>query len=321
MSERVNKDIDIQDLPPDENLMPAEKERLTGVGRFRPMFEALEARELMDAGIGHALVPMAPTGGDAYPEAGHVRTLSATPQSQPSVVRTGAVLDTASSTVEKSSDQEDIRRKLEQIKQVVEVLKPMDVASLPYAQWLDGQSQKNQLLMGADTTELSLKQSEIDKLKSQLKSHPEKATVLALEEAELAVMKDKMAKMTELQTAIEQAQQGKPGADQRVADLTLKISQDELMLKNLQVATLQYQVMISPPDKQPALQKLMEGEQYEVEQLKQIVALNQQIADRVGSGGDATTVVDLRRQVVQHELLMKEQNMRQLEARLKPEAA
>src|SRR5262249_47824627 len=92
-----------------------------------------------------------------------------------------------------NTEQQDIRQKLEQIKQVVAVLKPMDVANLPYAQWLDGQSQKNQLLMGADETELKLKEAEIRKLES----HPEKAAILADEKAELAIMKDKMAKMTE----------------------------------------------------------------------------------------------------------------------------
>jgi hypothetical protein len=148
-------------------------------------------------------------------------------------------------------------------------------------------------------------------------SQPDKATILADDEAELTIMKDKMAKMADLQTAIEQAQQVVPGADQHVADLILAISQDELNLKNQQVSTLQDWIKISPLEKQPSLQQLLEGEQHEVGQLKQIYPLNQQIADLVRSGGDAATLASLRRREVHHELLMKEQNMRQLEARLK----
>lgn len=216
----------------------------------------------------------------------------------------------------KSSDQDDIRRKLDQIKQVVAVLTTMDVPNLPPAQWLDGQSQRNQLLTGADETELKLKQSEIQKLRSQ----PDKATILADEEAELAIMTDKMAKMTQLQTAIQQAQQGQPGSDQQVANLILAISQDELNLKNQQVTTLQDQIKISSPAKQPALQKLLEGEQYEVKQLTQILTLNQEIAAQVRSGGDTAKLADPRRQEVQFELLMKQQNESQLEARLKPDS-
>src|SRR5262249_43410373 len=148
----------------------------------------------------------------------------------------------ASSTTE----QQDIRRKLDQIKEVVAVLQAMDTPDLPTARWIDGQSQKNQLLAGADETELKLKQSKIQKLESQ----PAKATILGDEKAELAITKDKMARMTELQSALEQAQQGQPGADQRVADLTLAVSRDELNLKNQQVATLQDQLKISPAHKQ-----------------------------------------------------------------------
>ena len=171
-------------------------------------------------------------------------------------------------------------------------------------------------LTEADKTELTLKHSEIRKFRSQ----PEKATILADEKAELAIMKAKMAKLTELQSVIEQAQRGQPGADQRVADLVLAISHDELNLKKQQVVTLQDQIEIRRPDKQPALLKLLEGERYEVAQLKQIQALNREIAYQVRSGGYAAELADLRRRVVHHELLMKEQNERQLEARLTPDS-
>lgn len=212
-----------------------------------------------------------------------------------------------------STNQQDIRQKLQQIKQVVTILEAMDVPDLPYAQWLDGQSKKNQPLTGANATELKLKESEIQQLQSQ----PDKATILADDEAELTIMKDKMAKMADLQTAIEQAQRVVPGADQHVADLIVAICQGELNLKNQQVSTLQDWIKISPSEKQPSLQQLLEGEQYEVGQLKQIYPLDQQIADLVRSGGDAATLASLRRREVHHELLMKEQNMRQLEARLR----
>jgi hypothetical protein len=57
MSERVDKDIDIKDLPAEETLTPEEKERLAGAGRFRPTFEALEARELMTGPTSGAVPP------------------------------------------------------------------------------------------------------------------------------------------------------------------------------------------------------------------------------------------------------------------------
>jgi hypothetical protein len=51
--------IRIEDLPPVENLTPEELEEILGAGlrSFRPTFEALDARELMDAGLGRAVLP------------------------------------------------------------------------------------------------------------------------------------------------------------------------------------------------------------------------------------------------------------------------
>jgi len=78
MTEHQEKDLDIKDLPPEETLTPEEKEQLAGAGRFRPMLEALETREMMDAGLGGAIMaPMAPIGGGAAPAVGNVRTLDA----------------------------------------------------------------------------------------------------------------------------------------------------------------------------------------------------------------------------------------------------
>jgi len=58
MSERHDLDIEIKDLPAEETLTPEEKQRLAGAGllSFRPSFEALEAREMMDAGLRGALL-------------------------------------------------------------------------------------------------------------------------------------------------------------------------------------------------------------------------------------------------------------------------
>ncbi len=258
-----------------------EKKRRAGARRFRPAFDALEALNLMDAGTGGAsMAAVAPVA--------HVQAAG-------------------------STEQEEIRQKLAQIQQVVAVLQQMDVPKLSTAQWLAGQLQKNQLLMEADQTELLLKQSEIRKLASE----PGKAKILADEVVELAIMSDKLAKMTQLQTALEQASEEQPGAELWVAVLTSAISHDELRLKNQQVATLRDQIRKSEPKKQPALIKLLEGEQYEVQELKPIDALNRKIVAQVLSGTDAARLAELRRQVVQHELLMKQQNERQLEARLK----
>jgi hypothetical protein len=51
--------IRIEDLPPVENLTPEELEEILGAGRqsFRPAFEAMEGREMMDAGLGGAVLP------------------------------------------------------------------------------------------------------------------------------------------------------------------------------------------------------------------------------------------------------------------------
>jgi Raf kinase inhibitor-like YbhB/YbcL family protein len=78
-TEKTDKDIEINDLPPEETLTPEEKERLAGAGRkpYRPTLEALEAREMMDAGIGGALMSsMAQTAGGDAPATSHVRRLT-----------------------------------------------------------------------------------------------------------------------------------------------------------------------------------------------------------------------------------------------------
>lgn len=65
--------IRIEDLPPIEDLTQEELEETFGAGRgfFRPRLEGLEGREMMDAGLGNALLlPVAP------PSAGHVRMLT-----------------------------------------------------------------------------------------------------------------------------------------------------------------------------------------------------------------------------------------------------
>src|SRR5262245_50784727 len=51
MSKPNDKDIEIKDLPSEENLTPEEKERLAGAGRpgYRLTLENLEAREMMTA--------------------------------------------------------------------------------------------------------------------------------------------------------------------------------------------------------------------------------------------------------------------------------
>jgi len=73
--------IRIEDLPVLDKLTNEEMEELFGAGRFsfRPTFEALEAREMMDAGLGHALLPTiaAPQGGATH-EAGMVRDFAPT---------------------------------------------------------------------------------------------------------------------------------------------------------------------------------------------------------------------------------------------------
>jgi hypothetical protein len=60
--------IKIEDLPVGEDLTPEQEEQIFGAGfrTYRPMFEALEARELMTAGLQRPVIP---------PSDGHVRTL------------------------------------------------------------------------------------------------------------------------------------------------------------------------------------------------------------------------------------------------------
>lgn len=71
-AEKTDHCIEINDLPPEEALTPEEKERLAGAGRYRPTFEALEPRLMMDAGIGAAL-PL--TGGSSYAPSGQMQIL------------------------------------------------------------------------------------------------------------------------------------------------------------------------------------------------------------------------------------------------------
>lgn len=289
----IDETIDINDLPPEETLTAEEKEALAGAGRYKLSFEALDAREMMAANIAGAVI--------APPvEVAHDQVTAPEP------------FTVATYTTHTSTDQEDIRRKLSQLKEAVGVLKAMDVPNLPPAQWLAGQAQRNRSVAEADKTELHLKQSEIEKLKSE----PAKKAILADEKAELAIMKRKMMVMTRLQAAIERAQHRLHRPDARVAYLTLAFSRYELMQKNQQVATLQDQLKTSSPHKAHELQKLLKGEQFEVQQLKQIYALNWRIADYVHLGGHQTKIAELRRDVVEHQLLMKAQEERNLEERL-----
>jgi hypothetical protein len=67
--------IRIEDLSPTEKLSPEEIERIFGAGRkpYHLEMEALEARQMMDAALGHVLPAAA---GGAAPELAHVRTLT-----------------------------------------------------------------------------------------------------------------------------------------------------------------------------------------------------------------------------------------------------
>src|SRR5262245_698231 len=51
--------IKIEDLPVAEDLTPEQEELILGAGlrSFRPTLEALEGREMMDAGLGRSLLP------------------------------------------------------------------------------------------------------------------------------------------------------------------------------------------------------------------------------------------------------------------------
>ena len=74
MSERAgtdDKSVELESLPVEECLTQEEKEELAGAGRFRPTFEALKMREMMDADLGGALAaPMAPTDGGGFEPVG-----------------------------------------------------------------------------------------------------------------------------------------------------------------------------------------------------------------------------------------------------------
>jgi hypothetical protein len=73
--------IQFNDLPPFETLTPEAMEEIFGAGlrSFQPTIEALEAREMMDAGLGQALVAPLPRGGVA-PCHGNVHFLASDPQ-------------------------------------------------------------------------------------------------------------------------------------------------------------------------------------------------------------------------------------------------
>jgi hypothetical protein len=76
--------IKIEDLPVAENLTPEQEALVEGAGLrpFRPRLEGLEDRQLMDAGIGQALLaPMAPTVVGDHAQDGHVQILGGQLQS------------------------------------------------------------------------------------------------------------------------------------------------------------------------------------------------------------------------------------------------
>src|SRR5262249_5701256 len=78
MSDSHDKDIEIKDLLPEGTLTPEEKEKLARAGRFsfRPTFDALEAREMMNAA---PIVSLQPP--PAHDQPGNMRTEAAPPAS------------------------------------------------------------------------------------------------------------------------------------------------------------------------------------------------------------------------------------------------
>jgi hypothetical protein len=71
--------IKIEDLPVAENLTPEQEELIEGAGlrSFKPTFEALEARQMMDAGLGRALPSLLAARPTAAPTAAHYREFNA----------------------------------------------------------------------------------------------------------------------------------------------------------------------------------------------------------------------------------------------------
>ena len=89
--------IRIEDLPTVENLTSEEQETLIGAGRrsFQPTFEALEAREMMDVGLGRALLPtLGPGGAGNAPQLSHQQQPT-TPQAPPMQVDYGQLYQPA----------------------------------------------------------------------------------------------------------------------------------------------------------------------------------------------------------------------------------
>src|SRR5262245_22783903 len=160
MSERTeNKDIEIKDLSPEETLTAEEKELLAGAGRFRPTFDALEARELLAANLMAPVAPVVLAETMVMPAEPIMRIeMPAEVMYSPTASVEAAPATTVQTpAADTSTEQADIRQKLEQIRQVETILQGMDVPNLPYAQWLEGQAQKNQALIAADQAELKLK--------------------------------------------------------------------------------------------------------------------------------------------------------------------
>ena len=92
MSERArttDKAIKFNDLPPGESPTHEEKELLAGAGRVRRAgrvrltFDALETRQMMDAGIGGAVTTLfRPFGGGPTPQTAHARFLAEAPPTE-----------------------------------------------------------------------------------------------------------------------------------------------------------------------------------------------------------------------------------------------
>ena len=213
------------------------------------------------------------------------------------------------------------------LQQVYDALVKLNTPELTQPDRLALEHEKTLLLIPTVASALKLKEADLEHLKSR-KSPPD-PEVLAGENNEAALMS---AKVTLLATQSELEQQLIANPEdtslrRQVADVAVRLAAKELALKQQQVEVLKRKISLAHHPE--TLKKLLAGEEHEVAILQQvetltseIQAINQQILDpglhNEGYASLYTSLVHAQLKSINLQLEMKQENIHQLDLRLKP---
>jgi hypothetical protein len=214
------------------------------------------------------------------------------------------------------------------LQQVYDVLVKLNTGALTQAERLALEHEKTLLLTPTVASALKLKQAELEHLKSR-KSPPD-PEVLAGENNEAAIMADKIILLAAL-SDLEQQLIANPNAasiTQQIADVTGQLAAKEMALKQQQVAVLRRKISLAHHAE--TLQNLLVGELHEVAMLRQLQTLTckiQEITLQIFDPGDHATsypslfksLVETQVKSIELQLEMKQENIHQLDLRLKPD--